>query len=100
MRLHFENNIFVVLRSPRARPFTFLLLLITWRLSFGFGLIILRGSYKETFGRGPHNINKFKFKVAECSEVALFKKTFVIFKIKSMMYLRSFRLSFGDKSIF
>ena len=35
-----------------------------------------------------------------CSEVALFEKTFVIFKIKSMMYLRRFRLSFGDKSIF
>ena len=23
MRLHFENNIFVVSRSPRARPFAF-----------------------------------------------------------------------------
>ena len=56
MRLHFENNTFVVSRSLRARPFA----LITWRLWLRFGLIILRGSYKETFRRGPHNVNKFK----------------------------------------
>ena len=35
-------------------------------------------------------------KVAECSEVALFEKTFVIFTIKSMMYLRRFRLSLEE----
>ena len=28
-------------------------------LWFGFALIILRGSYKETCRRGPHNVNKF-----------------------------------------
>ena len=32
----------------------------------GFGLIILRGSYKETFRRDPHNVNNLT-KVAECS---------------------------------
>ena len=57
----------------------------------GFGLIIFRSSYKETFRRDPHNVNNLT-KVAECSEVAPFKKTVVIFKIKSMMYLRRFRL--------
>ena len=31
-----------------------------------------------------------------CSEVALFEKTFVIFTIKSMMYLRRFRLSLQE----
>ena len=56
MRLHFERNIFVVSRSPRARPFAFNHL----ETLVGFGLIILRGSYKETFGCGPHNVNKFK----------------------------------------
>ena len=56
MRLLFENNIFVV-SVLLARV---LLLLITWRLWLGFCLIILRGSYKETFRRGPHNVNKFK----------------------------------------
>ena len=50
MRLHFENNIFVVSRSPRARPFAFNHL----------ETLVLRGSYKETFRRGPHNVNKFK----------------------------------------
>ena len=34
--------------------------------------------------------------MAECSEVALFEKTFVIFTIKSMMYLRRFRLSLQE----
>ena len=34
---------------------------ITWRLWFGFSLIILRGSYKETFRRGSHNVNKFTY---------------------------------------
>ena len=34
--------------------------------------------------------------MAECSEVALFEKTFVIFTIKSMMYLRRFRLSLEE----
>ena len=34
--------------------------------------------------------------MVECSEVALFEKTFVIFTIKSMMYLRRFRLSFEE----
>ena len=50
MRLHFENNIFVVSRSPRARPIAFNHL----------ETLALRGSYKETFRRGPHNVNKFK----------------------------------------
>ena len=38
------------------------LLLLISPEDFGlvFGLIILRGSYKETFWRGPHNVNKFK----------------------------------------
>ena len=42
MLLHFENNIFVVSRSPRARPFAFNHL----GLWFGFGLarLILRDS--------------------------------------------------------
>ena len=35
-------------------------------------------------------------KVAECSEVALFEKTFLIFTIKSMMYSRRFRLSLEE----
>ena len=69
--------------------------LITWRLLFGFSLIISRRSYKETFRRGPHNLNTFNY-VAEGSEVALFEKTFVIFTIKSMMYLRRFRLSLEE----
>ena len=48
-----------------------------------------------------HFENKINLsKVAEFSEVALFEKTFVILKIKSIMYLRRFQLSFGDKSIF
>ena len=39
--------------------------------------------------------------MAGCSEVALFEKTFVIFKIKSIMYLRRFRLSLeGTKAYF
>ena len=50
MRLHFENNIFVVSRSPRVRPFAFNRLEI----------LVSRGSYKETFRRGPHNVNEFK----------------------------------------
>ena len=41
-------NIFVTLGVPY------------WRLWLRFGLIILSGSYKETFRRGPHNENKFK----------------------------------------
>ena len=49
MRLHFENNIFVVSRSPCARPFAFNHL----------ETLVLRGSCKETFRRGPHNVNKF-----------------------------------------
>ena len=56
MRLHFENNIFVVSRSPRGRPFAFNHLERLW---FSFSLIISRRSYKETFRRGPHNVNKF-----------------------------------------
>ena len=51
MRLHFENNIFVVSRSPRARPFAFNHL----------ETLVLRGSYKETFRRGSHNVNKFTY---------------------------------------
>ena len=39
MRLHFENNIFVVSRSPRARPFAFNHL----------ETLVLRGSYKESY---------------------------------------------------
>ena len=35
-------------------------------------------------------------KVVECSEVALFEKTFLIFTIKSMMYSRRFRLSLEE----
>ena len=31
-----------------------------WRLWFGFGLIILRGTYKKTFRRDQNNVNKFK----------------------------------------
>ena len=50
MRLHFENNIFVVSRSPRARPFAFNHL----------ETLVLRGSHKESFRRGPHNVNKFE----------------------------------------
>ena len=69
--------------------------LITWRFWFGFSLIISRRSYKETFRRGPHNVNTFNY-VAEGSEVALFEKTFVIFTIKSMMHLRRFRLSLEE----
>ena len=89
MRLHFQNNIFLVSRSPRSRPFTFNHL-ETW-----FHVVVT----KKHFGAArTMSINLSK--VAECSEVALFEKTFVIFKIKSMMYLRRFRLSFGDKSIF
>ena len=57
MRLHFKNNIFVVSRSPRARPFAFLNHLETL-VAIWFDY--LRGSYKETLRRGPHNINKFK----------------------------------------
>ena len=38
-----------------------LFLLITWRLWFGFSFIISRRSYKETFFRGPHNVNKFEW---------------------------------------
>ena len=73
MRLHFENNIFEVSRFPRARPF-----------------VILRGSSaKNRFGVAHTNLSK----VAECSEVALFEKTCVIFKIKWMIYLLRFRLS-------
>ena len=49
MRLHFENNIFVVSRSPHGRPFAFN---HVERLWFGFSLIISRRSYKETFRRG------------------------------------------------
>ena len=48
MRLHFENNIFVVSRSPRAGPFAFNHL----------ETLVLRGSYKETFRRGPHKLCK------------------------------------------
>ena len=56
MRLHFENNIFAVSRSPRARPFAFNHLeTLVW-----FWFDYLRGGYKETFWRGPHNVNKFK----------------------------------------
>ena len=31
-----------------------------WRLWFGFGLIILRGSYKKTFRRDQNKVKKFK----------------------------------------
>ena len=51
MRLHFENNIFVVSRFPRGRPFAF---------NHLETLIWGRRSYKETFFRGPHNVNKFE----------------------------------------
>ena len=50
MLLHFENNIFLVSRCPRARPFAFNHL----------ESLVLRGSYKEAFQRGPQNVNKFK----------------------------------------
>ena len=50
MRLHFENNIFVVSRSPRVRPFAFNHL----------ETLVLRGGYKETFQHGLHNVNKCK----------------------------------------
>ena len=68
MRLHFENNLWSRVLLARV------LLLFSNHLEtlLGFGLIILRGSYKETFRRDPHNVNNLT-KVAECSEVAPFK---------------------------
>ena len=92
MRLHFENNTFVVSLSPRARPFAWHLETLVW---FWFYVVVT----KKRFG-AAHTMKINLSKVTECSEVALFKKTFVIFKIKSMMYVRRFRLSFGDKSTF
>ena len=71
MRLHFENNIFVVSRSPRARPFAFNHL----------ETLVLRGSYKETFRRGPHNVNKFKVKWPSVLKLLFLK----ISKIESKM---------------
>ena len=47
MRLHFENNIFVVPRSPRGRPFAFTHLERVW---FGFSLIIHVVVTKKRFG--------------------------------------------------
>ena len=55
MWLHFEK-LFLWSRVLHAR----VLLLLTPADWFGFGLIILRGSCKETFRRGPHNVNKFQ----------------------------------------
>ena len=49
----------MVSRSPRARSFAFLK--SPGDFGFGFFLIILRGSYKETFRRGSHNVNKFTY---------------------------------------
>ena len=37
--------------------------------------------------------------MVECSEVALFEKAFVIFTIKSMMYLRRFRLTLEETKV-
>ena len=84
MQLHFENNIFVLSRSPRARPFAFnhletLGAIHSTKISGNFGPK-LKGSVRSnrksfervqllrwtTFpGRnGPHNVNKFNGKVA------------------------------------
>ena len=93
MRLHFENNTFVLSRSRRARPFAWHLETLVW---FWFYVVVT----KKRFG-AAHTMEINLSKVAQCSEVALFEKTFVIsFKIKSMMYLRRFRLTFADKRIF
>ena len=91
MRSHFENNIFVVSRSPRGQPFAFN------HLETGLGLVWLYYVVvtKKRFGVAHAMLINLS-KVAECSEVALFEKTFVIFTIKSMIYLRRFWLSLRD----
>ena len=72
MRLHFENNTFVVSISPRARPCAWHLETLVW---FWFYVVVT----KERFGAAQTmwiNLSQ----VAQCSEVALFEKTFVILK--------------------